>query len=167
MQLISPSIKYKASYIDYIAELGAEERYPFTLDFEHNHFSELLSKLKDYSNDVNLPENTVPSSTYWLVEDSVLVGVTNIRHFLNERIEYCGGHIGLGIRPTYRGKGLGNLLMKRSIEKLAAMGVSPIHIHCYKENTASAKVIVDNGGLLNSEFSESGKVIQRFVVIAT
>ena len=167
MQLVSPSVKYKASYIEYIKELGAEERYPFTLDFEHTNFPELINKLDEYSNGVNIPNDAVPSSTFWLVDDNELIGVTNIRHYLNDRIEYCGGHIGLGVRPAYRGKGLGNMLMKLSIQKLADMGVNPIHIHCYKNNMASVKVIIDNGGVLDSELSQNGEIIQRFVLIAS
>jgi len=167
MQLVSPSQKYKESYIGYIKELGSEERYPFTLDFEHSDFPKYLNTLENYSNGIDIPEDAVPSSTFWLVEGAELLGVTNIRHSLNDRIEYCGGHIGLGIRPANRGKGLGNLLMKLSIQKLVEMGVNPIHIHCYKDNIASAKVIIDNGGVLESEFSSGGKSIQRFVVICT
>lgn len=164
MQLISPNQQYQQSYNDYINELGNEERYPFPLDFDHSDFPTLLQKLDDYKNGINIPDHAVPSTTLWLVDNSELVGVTNLRHFLNSQIEHCGGHIGLGIRPKYRGKGLGHLLMKLSIEKLNSMGVNPVHIHCYKNNTASAKVIIENGGILDSEITIENTVVQRYLV---
>lgn len=161
-----PSVKYLASYRSYIGELGDEERYPFTLDFDHSDFAAMLCRLNDFQQGVNIPEGFVPSTTYWLIHDEALVGVTNIRHFLNERIRHAGGHIGLGIRPSARGQGFGNLLTQLSIEKAQAMGANPVHIHCYKDNLASASAIMRNGGELESEITDGDKVVQRYLVQA-
>ena len=167
MELVAPSEKYQQSYNSYIKELGGEQRYPFTMGLEHQNFEHLLIQLNDFSLGNNLPSGVVQNSTFWLVEQSELIGVTNVRHHLNPRIEYCGGHIGLGIRPSFRGKGLGNLLMKLSIKQLVNLDVNPIHVHCYKNNTASAKAIQNNGGIINSEITESNEVIQRYCVFTT
>lgn len=167
MDLILPSIDYEDSYVEYIKELGNEERYPFPMDFDYSDFERLLEKIGNFAKGVNLPPGYVPSSTLWLIDSGKLVGVTNIRHYLNPEIEHCGGHIGLGIRPSYRCKGLGQILMKLSIEKLTRMGEGPIHIHCYKENIASAKTIVSNGGVLKSELAMENKIVQRYVVANT
>ncbi|WP_196139948.1 GNAT family N-acetyltransferase [Aliikangiella sp. G2MR2-5] len=164
MELILPSEKYKNSYLAYIEELGDEERYPFPMDFDCSDFSKMLSKINDFAEGVNLPPGYVQSSTLWLVDSGELIGVTNIRHRLNQEIEYCGGHIGLGIRPSARGKGYGSQLMKLSIEKLSDLGVSTIYIHCYKDNMASAKAIISNGGSLESELSLGSKIVQRYLV---
>jgi len=164
MKLVAPSKDFQESYLAYIAELGDEERYPFPLDFDHDDFNLLLDKLKDFANGVNLPEGYVPSSTLWLVDQGELVGVTNIRHFLNDNIMHCGGHIGLGIRPSYRGKGLGSLLMKLSIVYIRNMGINEIHIHCYKNNLASSKAITANGGQLKSELQLDDGTVQRYLV---
>ena len=162
MQLITPTHHYQKSYCQYIRELGDEERYPFPLDFEHNDFPALLDKINNFTQGKNIPEHMVPSTTLWLVDNNELIGVTNLRHYLNEKIAHCGGHIGLGIRPSYRGKGLGYLLMKLSIDTLLKRGVHDIHIHCYKENIASARVITANNGMLDSEIIDSDHVIQRY-----
>ncbi|MEH6452242.1 MAG: GNAT family N-acetyltransferase [Psychromonas sp.] len=164
MEIVSPSIKYKNSYIQYIKELGDETRYPFTLDFDYEDFNALLIRLDEYENGINLPEENVPSTTLWMVEGQELIGVTNIRHCLNSRIEHCGGHIGLGIRPSCRGQKLGQLLMKSSIEKLREMGTQHVHIHCYKANSASAYTIINNGGELESELALGEETVQRYVV---
>ncbi|WP_298939898.1 GNAT family N-acetyltransferase [uncultured Psychromonas sp.] len=164
MDIVSPSSKYKSSYIEYIKELGDEVRYPFTLGFDYENFDALLVKLDDFANGENLPEGKVPSTTLWLIKDQEIIGVTNIRHFLNSDIEYCGGHIGLGIRPSYRGQNFGSLLMKESIDVLHKMGVSNIHIHCHKTNLPSAFTIINNGGELDSEIVLNDGIVQRYIV---
>lgn len=167
MDLVLPSSKYIQSYNEYIEELGDEVRYPFPMRFDHQDFDALLAKLSDFSLGINLPDGFVPSTTLWLVESDQLLGVTNLRHYLNNAIEECGGHIGLGIRPSYRGKGLGKLLMKLSIAKLNAMDVSAVHIHCYKDNSASANTIIANGGELSSELALGDKVVHRYLVMSS
>ena len=157
-------MKYQESYIDYIKELADEERYPFPLDFDYDDFVGLIAKIQNYAAGINIPQDAVPSSTYWLIKDEDIIGVTNLRHFLNEKIAFCGGHIGLGVRPSRRGVGVGDFLMASSIGKLNAMGVKSIHIHCYKNNLASSCMIIANGGKLVSEFTDNEMVIQRYVV---
>lgn len=168
VELVRPSKKYKRSYRAYIAELGGEERYPFPLDFDHKDFPALLHRLNDFAVGRNLPEGYVPSSTYWLVEHGELVGVSNLRHFLNERIFNAGGHIGMGIRPQSRGRGLGNLLLSLTIAEARKRGIAEQHIHCHKHNEASARMIMANGGVLVSEISDgkSADLIQRYVIAA-
>ena len=39
--------------------------------------------------------------------DGTPVGVSNLRHYLNENLEKDGGHIGTHILPKYRGRGYG------------------------------------------------------------
>lgn len=94
LQLVLPDKQYEKSYRDYIHELGDEERYPFPLDFEYADFQKLLRRLEDFRAGINLPEGFVPSTTYWLVQGSDLVGVSNLRHYLNDRIRHAGGTLG-------------------------------------------------------------------------
>jgi predicted acetyltransferase len=164
MKLVTPSLNYQESYHSYITELGDEERYPFPLDFAHHDFPAMLAKINHYVLGKNIPNHMVPSTTLWLVDNDDIIGVTNLRHYLNEQIAHCGGHIGLGIRPAYRGKNLGDLLMKLSIEALFERGVENIHIHCYKNNAPSAKVITKNQGILHSEITDDEQTIQRYIV---
>ena len=164
--LIYPTAEYEESYRAYISELGDEERYPFPLDFDHNEFPALLHRLDNLAKGINIPDGFVPSSTFWLVDDGEIVGVSNLRHYLNDTIRHSGGHIGLGVRPAFRGRGLGNTLLALTIEEARMRGIGDIHIHCYKDNQASARMIVSNGGSLNSEIEDgdSKQIIQRYVV---
>lgn len=164
MRLILPSPAYERSYRDYIQELGNEDRYPFPMDFDHTDFSALLERLETFRTGVDLPEGFVPSTTYWMIERKELIGVSSLRHFLNDRLKHSGGHIGLGVRPSYRGKGVGSRLLGLTIEKAGAFGIRHVHVHCYRHNEASARMIVRNGGHLQSEIHKGGKVVQRYIV---
>lgn len=164
--LVRPAAGYERSYRDYIRELGDEERYPFPLDYDHDDFPALLQRLDNLARGIDLPEGFVPSSTFWLVHGDELVGVSNLRHSLNDRIREIGGHIGLGIRPSFRGRGLGTLLLGLTVAEARQRGIRPIHIHCHKRNTASARMIVGNGGVLESEVLDAGsaEVVQRYIL---
>ena len=164
MRLLKPSKLLADSYDRYIKDLGSEERYPFPLDFDYSNFEKYLEKIEDFALGKNLPEGYVQSTTLWLVEENEIVGVTNIRHELNSSIRHIGGHIGLSIKPSARGKSLGVKLMKMSILFLKDLGVNKVHIHCEKSNTASSKTIQACGGVLESEVSHNKEIIERYIV---
>jgi len=165
-ELILPITELESSYRCYIHELGDEERYPFPLDFDHNDFPAMLRRICNFRAGVDIPDGFVQSSTYWLVDDNDIIGCTNIRHCLNDRIEYCGGHIGLGIRPSYRGKGLGSLLLEKSIEKATELGIKALHIHCHANNIASCRMIESCRGELSSRVTVGNEEINRYLIHA-
>lgn len=164
--LVKPHLRFKESYNNYINELADEERYPLTMDFDHTNFDSFLNKLKEYENGESLQEGHVANITYWLVEGSEIIGVSNLRPKLNEQIQYCGGHIGLGIRPSKRRNDFGSKLLELTIQEAWKLGLTELHIHCYKSNLASAKVIQANNGRLHSEI-DVDQVVQRYVVNKT
>jgi predicted acetyltransferase len=165
-KLILPEAGYEQSYRAYIRELGDESRYPFPLDFEYKDFPALLARLDDLANGINVPPGFVPNSTYWLVQGGELIGVSNLRHYLNDRIRHHGGHIGLGVRPSYRGRGFGSTLLNLTIQEARKKGIAEIHVHCLKSDVASARTIVRNGGVLDSEVLDEGspEIIQRYLI---
>ena len=166
MELILPTKEYELSYRSYIEELGDEERYPFPLDFDHQDFSALLERIEEIRNGIRLPENYVASTTYWLIDKGEIVGVSNLRHELNDSIRFMGGHIGLSNRPSVRKSGVGKILMQKTIEQAMNMGIREIHIHCEKSNPASANLIKSCGGELHSEVTGDAHpgVVQRFII---
>ncbi|WP_151743772.1 GNAT family N-acetyltransferase [Acinetobacter sp. KB005] len=166
VMLVKPHLRFKESYNNYINELANEERYPLTMDFDHTNFDSFLNKLREYENGESLQEGHVANITYWLVEGSEIIGVSNLRPKLNEQIQYCGGHIGLGIRPSKRRNDFGSKLLELTIQEAWKLGLTELHIHCYKSNLASAKVIQANNGRLHSEITQD-QVVQRYVVNKT
>lgn len=110
-------------------------------------------------------EGRVPDSVFFLLDEDRdrLLGAANIRHRLTEELLRKGGHIGDGIRPSERRKGYGTELVRLALEECRRLGIDRALMTCDKDNVASAKTIVRNGGILENEFvSSAGEVEQRY-----
>lgn len=167
LMLVPPSAHLRDSYRALVAEFVAygNALVPFTLSFDHTDFDAFLARLADCAKGVGVPEGFVAHSTFWLVRDwTEVVGVSNIRHALTPGLLREGGHIGYGIRPTARREGMGTAILRLSLLQAAHLGVERTLVTCGKSNTASAGVIVRNGGVLESEeyVDSRGEVVQRY-----
>ena len=107
----------------------------------------------------------VPTTTFFLldVDRNRLLGAVNIRHYLNEELLKDGGHIGDGIRPSERRKGYATEMIRLALIECKKLGIDKVLMVCDKDNIASAKTIINNGGILENEIiDEDGKVEQRY-----
>lgn len=106
----------------------------------------------------------VPDSTFFCLDTdrNIFVGAVNIRHFLNERLLFSGGHIGDGIRPGERGKGYGTKMVALALEECDRLGIREVLMCCNRDNIASARTIVRNGGVLENEVTDGDTIIQRY-----
>lgn len=164
IRVIPPTEAFQQCYNAYITELGDEERYPMPMDLNHDDFPALIERLNGYSDGIGLPDGLVPNSTFWLICNDTLAGVANLRHYLTPALQHAGGHIGLGIRPGYRGRGLGTLLLAYTVEKARSMNIRPVHIHCHQHNLASVGMITACGGKLHSEEDWQKQKISRYII---
>lgn len=140
---------------------------PKTLDLVDNSFTDTLSRIRDYSNAVNLPENFVPCTTLWGVEKNTMkiIGGVIIRHYLNEYLNFKGGHIGYYVTPSERNKGYGALLLYLALEKCKKINLNKILITCDEDNIGSNKIIIKNGGILQSkEVDFNGNLFNRYLI---
>ena len=107
-----------------------------------------------------------PSTTYFTIRkaDNKIIGSIQLRHHLTEELREDGGHIGYGICPTERGRGYGVQQLSLLLGKAKALNIPQVMIHCTKDNRASAKVIIQNGGVLAGEGfdEEEGKVSEIY-----
>lgn len=165
VRLIEPTVELENEYLDMLKDWkdNNEKLMPWVLNLDYTDFPQMVKKLKDYSNGKGVEESFVEHSTYWLVdEDNTILGVVNIRHRLNRTLMNRGGHVGYGIRPSYRKKGLATELLRLTLEIVKNMGLNKILLTCNKNNIGSAKTIKNNGGVLESEGYKNGKIIQRY-----
>lgn len=168
-RLVTPSLRYEASFRQYITELKGEERYPFVLDLESTDFSAYLTRLAQIQRGIDLPKGYVESSTFWLMCGETIVGVSNLRHRLNEEIAQVGGHIGLSVRPSFRGRGMSTLLLRWTCEVAHAMGIGKssgnvLHVHCYSHNKPSQRMITSVGGVLHSVVTTQAHSVSRYTI---
>ena len=112
-------------------------------------FPEYLQRKVDNSSGLRLKEGHVPQTTFWLFEDGHPVGMSKLRHRLTDALRKHGGHIGYCIRPSERRRGLGNHLLRLTLERAKGMGIESVLVDCDETNTASRRVIEWNGGVLH------------------
>jgi predicted acetyltransferase len=167
LELVHPSAHLRDSYRSLVAEFVAsgDPLVPFTLGFENVDFDAFLSRLNDCALGAGVPNGFVAHSTFWLVRDRTeVVGVSNIRHSLTPALRREGGCIGYGIRPTFRRQGLGVAILRQSLRRAAELGLSRVLVTCGIQNVASARTIMRNGGVLESEeyLADRDEIVQRY-----
>lgn len=107
----------------------------------------------------------VPDSVFFLLDNDRdrLLGAVNIRHYLSDALLKEGGHIGDGIRPSERRRGYGTEIVRLALIECRKLGITRVLMTCDKDNVASAKTIIKNGGVLENEFVNSdGDIEQRY-----
>ena len=125
---------------------------------------------QDFDNYMNCLDNNVekdgyvPYSTLFCLDEErdLFVGAVNIRHYLNESLLLNGGHIGDGVRPSERRKGVATRMIGLALEKCKKIGLDKVVMVCDKNNIGSAKSIVNNGGILENEILVEGIMEQRY-----
>lgn len=107
----------------------------------------------------------VPDTTLFALdtERDIFVGAVNIRHFLNEKLLFNGGHIGDGVRPSERRKGFATKMVGLALDECRKLGITRVLMCCDKDNIGSAHSIIRNGGKLENEVvEEDGTICQRY-----
>ncbi len=89
-----------------------------------------------------------PGCTYrWIVEDGRVLGGIALRHGAGDLVEWSG-HIGYGIRPSARRRGVATWAVGEILDQAWILGIDRVLIVCAIENIASARTIERNGGVL-------------------
>lgn len=164
LKLVKLEEKYKNQLFDMLEEWYStgEKIVPYAIrKNDYHNFEEYLEKLEVKENDQGL----VPDSTYFCLdtERNIFVGAVNIRHYLNESLLLNGGHIGDGVRPSERRKGIATKMIGLALEECRKLGIEKVLMVCNKENIGSSKSIQNNGGVLENEIElEDGKIDQRY-----
>ena len=119
-----------------------------------------------HRNSLTVPEGRVPSTQYMLVreEDRKIVGMLDVRHFLNDFLGKYGGHIGYSIAPSERRKGYAALMLKMALPECKKLGMEKVLITCISGNEGSKRTILRNGGVYESTVYEpdEGVFLERY-----
>ncbi|MCU5746671.1 GNAT family N-acetyltransferase [Staphylococcus sp. SQ8-PEA] len=128
---------------------------------KYENFEDLVKSLKDNKSH----DKSIDNTTYFLFVEGEIVGAANIRHELNHNLKQVGGHVGYGVRRSYRGKGYGSKILRKALDYLSRIDVKKALVTCEKTNTSSAKVIEKNGGEeIDPSVLDDGTEIRRFLI---
>lgn len=163
LKLIKMSHLYREQLNDMMDEWkeSGEEIIPYAIRKKDYHdFEKYMTSLEVTDNHGPL----VPDSTFFCLDTdrNILVGAVNIRHYLNERLLFNGGHIGDGVRPSERRKGVATKMIGLALLECKRLGIDEVLIVCDKDNVGSAKSIIKNGGILENEVVVDGVIEQRY-----
>lgn len=163
MKLVEPNSAYKEQYHKMIEDWKSTGEFmvPFSIRYDISDFDAFIKKTNSFK--TKRDEGFVHHSTFWLMDESDnILGVSNLRHYLNDKLLIQGGHIGYGIRPSERRKGYATKILELSLIEAKKLGIDKALITCYKENIGSTKTIIKNGGKLWKEHNVEGKEVLNF-----
>lgn len=165
VKLVLPNPKYKDNIMNYKREFidNGENIYGSAGLKYAESFEQWYNKVLDNSKEETVREGLVLATPYLALNDeNILVGMINIRHKLNESLLNMGGHIGYSVRKSERKQGYATEMLGLALKECLKIGINKVLITCDKDNIASAKTIIKNGGKLENEIAEEDKIIQRY-----
>lgn len=143
--LTEPSPRYRNGFQDLVNDYvySGETIYMQLYRPALKNFEKYLQQLQQHKWGRKLPYHEVPYSTWWLADEKgVIYGNLRLRH----QSLPVYGNVGYDIRPSFRGKGLGTLLLRLGLGKAKELEMERLKIACDEKNLASLKIIEKNGG---------------------
>ncbi|ROP36118.1 GNAT family N-acetyltransferase [Saccharothrix texasensis] len=106
----------------------------------------------------------VPGSVCrWIVEGDRVLGGIALRLGPADHVRVFG-HIGYGIRPSARGRGLATWALGRMLVEAGSLGLTEVLLVCEDHNTASVKTIERNGGTFDGVQSTDLGPLRRYLI---
>jgi predicted acetyltransferase len=153
-ELIPPTTRLHAAWLDAHAEWGPglhEDGFglgPSDQVDSPAGFAAWVARLTDQSD----PARTIAVGrhrcTYrWIVDSDRVLGGITLRDGCDDYVQWAG-HIGYGIRPSARRRGLAAWALGRMLEEARVLGLDRVLAVCAVDNVASVKTIERCGGAL-------------------
>ena len=170
-RLLPPATEVHASFLTAMKEFQAEGRGQTDDDLwvskeirrnsgrwaDPDEFASYVERLRaDVLEESPRPQEHVPATTLWWVDDEEYLGRLTIRHRLTARLMNIGGHIGYDVRPSARRRGHATAMLAAALPIARGLGIDRALLICDEDNVGSRTVIEANGGVV--EDTRNGKV---------
>jgi predicted acetyltransferase len=137
--------------LDLAQRTMAHEDFIFAFYYEPaQDFASYLQFLEDARQGRNLGPGRVPATFEVAVFDGRIAARLSVRHVLNDFLLQQGGHVGYGVLPEFRGRGLGSACLRRGLEVTSRLGLASTLVTCDDDNHISRHIIEKAGGRYES-----------------
>lgn len=148
LKLVRPSAKYLQSALtackEFVSDKEAfctirsvDEMIQMLSDNSERYFYQLYKKEKG----IDLKQNHVAQTTFWLIDDEEYIGTFALRHDLTENLKEIGGHIAYQIKPSKQRQGYATKGLFLCLDEALKIGLEQVLITCKKNNIASYKTM--------------------------
>jgi len=155
LELIAPTVRLRGSWLEARSEWPAGTTlhgHGIGLDDDLESATGfavwVLRLLRQSDESLPVDEGKVHATYWWIVEGDTYLGAITLRHRLNEHLLRAGGHIGYGVRPSARGRGVAGWALGEVLPRARALGLDRVLVTCTDDNPASARTIEARGGVL-------------------
>ena len=134
-----------------VQEIGSGEN-GFVNGLNSSSMEEFSSKVRrnyEMARSINLPDEYVPQTIYWLYHNGKPVGYGKLRHRLNEKLLESGAYR-ICHQTVGAGKGYGKRMLAGLVKKAREKNISRVLLTCDETNRASRRIIEWNHGELSS-----------------
>jgi predicted acetyltransferase len=97
----------------------------------------------------------------WIVADGQVLGAIALRHEFSDVVRRVG-HIGYGIRPSARRRGLATWALGQMLGQARGLGLDRVLLVCEAGNIASARTIERHGGVLEKIQDTTHGAMRRY-----
>jgi predicted acetyltransferase len=173
-ELIAPTVRLHESWLRSRADWGrgvhqdgASLRPGDDVDSAPGFAAWVRRLLRESDPAVPVPAGLVHCTHWWIVENDEVLGAIALRHELNDFLLRAGGHIGYGVRPSARRRGLASFALGEVLPYAAKLGLTRVLVTCSVENEGSRRTIERNGGELEDiRDTELGRLRRYWIPLA-
>ncbi|GAA5192124.1 GNAT family N-acetyltransferase [Arthrobacter gyeryongensis] len=99
----------------------------------------------------------------WIVADGEVLGGIALRHESAHDVDVLG-HVGYGLRPSARGRGVAVAALREMLCLAKARGMNRVLLACFVDNVPSVKTIERCGGVLDRVVTTERGQVGRYTI---
>ncbi len=105
----------------------------------------------------------VPQEVFWAQNESgQIIGMVKLRSILTPKMLREGGHVGMGLTRSARGKGYGTAILGEALKICQARGLQDVLVTIHATNVASRLMVEANGGKVWDVIRRDGRDVARY-----
>lgn len=160
-QLKEQAIKFRQEFFDnHETVINGSELFDKTDQYE-----DWLTAVTANTNIETVNVNWVVTDTFFAVDEKgKIVGIIDLRHTLNDFLKDLG-NCGYSVRPSERRKGYATEMLRLLLPIAKNAGMKELHLSVERDNEASIKTIVKNGGKHERSFEFEGEQADIYKII--